>query len=239
MARGKHAKRKPPPPRHALPPPPPQRNTLASLELAFSQHTNKTEPRVGKTDARAIFHLGGVEERCADCSEVLADKFDTSLMCSLGHMTCFACVAAEVQPHPICSAHCNGFKFKCAECNTWSCVSKTQELAMLCGRHSIALDRLHKQRILRDDFERPRICTCRDSTSDDDTPSSEDSEEDDEEETERAQTEAHRIAWTSDEAVMQLPRICHVDFGFGHAAREQRLARLRRSLLGCNRVVGR
>ena len=196
--------------------------------------------RADGTEERAIFHLAGVEQRCADCSEVLVDKFDTSLMCSLGHMTCFQCVAAEVQPHPICSAHCNGFKFKCAECHTWSCVSKTQELAMLCGRHSIALDRLHKQRILRDDFERPRICTCRDSTSDDDTPSSEDWEEEEEETaTERAQTEAHRVAWTSDEAVMQLPRICHVDFGFGHAAREQRLARLRRSLLGCNRVVGR
>ena len=111
---------------------------------------------------------------------------------------------------------------------------------MLCGRHSIALDRLHKQRILRDDFEKPRICTCRDSTSDVDTPSSSASEEDEAEaEAEAAQTEAHRVAWTSDEAVMQLPRICHVDFGFGHAAREQRLARLRRSLLGCNHVVGR
>lgn len=110
---------------------------------------------------------------------------------------------------------------------------------MLCGRHSVALARLHKQRIPRDDFERPRICTCRDSTSDVDTPSSEGSGEDDDAEAEAAQTEAHRTAWTSDEAVMQLPRICHVDFGFGHVAREQRLARLRRSLLGCNRVVGR
>jgi hypothetical protein len=111
---------------------------------------------------------------------------------------------------------------------------------MLCGRHSIALDRLRKQRIARDDFEKPRICTCRDSTSDVDTPSSsESSEEEEAAATEDAQTEAHRNAWTSDKAVMQLPRICHVDFGFGHAAREQRLARLRRSLLGCNRVVGR
>lgn len=110
---------------------------------------------------------------------------------------------------------------------------------MLCGRHSVALDRLHKQRILRDDFEKPRICTCRDSTSDVDTPSSEDEEESDEEAAATAQTEAHRVAWTNDEAAVQLPRICHVDFGFGRAAREQRLARLRRSLLGCNRVVGR
>ena len=226
MARGKHAKRKPPP-RHAPPCP-------------FPSVASGVVRRTDGTEARTIIrlHQGGAEERCVDCGEVHVDKFDTSLMCSLGHMTCFPCVAAEVQPHPTCSAHCNGFKFKCAECGTWSCVSKTQELAMLCGRHSIALDRLHKQRILRDDFERPRICTCRDSTSDVDTPSSEDSGED-EAETEAAQTEAHRVAWTSDEAVMQLPRICHVDFGFGHAAREQRLARLRRSLLGCNRVVGR
>ena len=223
MARGKHAKRKPPAPRPAPPP------------RSFPTGAYR---RADGTTGQAVFKLGGVEERCTDCSEVLVDKFDTSLMCSLGHMTCFPCVASEVQPHPICSVHCNGFKFKCAECSTWSCVSKTQELAMLCGRHSVALERLHKQRILRDDFERPRICTCRDSTSDVDTPSSEASEED-ETATEAAQTEAHRIAWTSDEAVMQLPRICHVDFGFGHAAREQRLARLRRSLLGCNRVVGR
>ena len=238
MARGKHAKRKPPP-RHA--PPPPPRNPFASVGGLPTQGVQGVWHRADGTVANAIFRLAperGSDEQCVDCSEVFVDKFDTSLMCSLGHMTCFQCVATEVQPHPICSAHCNGFKFKCVECNTWSCVSKTQELAMLCGRHSIALDRLHKQRILRDDFERPHICTCRDSTSDDDTPSSEDSEED-EAATERAQTEAHRIAWTSDEAVMQLPRICHVDFGFGHAAREQRLARLRRSLLGCNRVVGR
>jgi len=210
MARGKHVKRRPAP------------------------------RRTDGAEERPIFrlHQGGAGARCSDCDEVLVDKFDTSLMCSLGHMTCFPCVAAEVQPHPICSAHCNGFKFKCVECSTWSCVSKTQELAMLCGRHSIALDRLRKQRISRDDFERPRICTCRDSTSDVDTPSSGDSEEE-EAATEDAQTEAHRVAWMSDDAVVQLPRICHVDFGFGHAAREQRLARLRRSLLGCNRVVGR
>lgn len=212
MARGKHARRKPAPPR-----------------------TNEPEAQ----SIAGSLHQGGAEARCSDCDEVLVDKFDTSLMCSLGHMTCFPCVATEVQPHPICSAHCNGFKFKCIECSTWSCVSKTQELAMLCGRHSIALDRLRKQRIARDDFEKPRICTCRDSTSDVDTPSSEDSEEDEGGTTEGAQSEAHRNAWTSDNAVMQLPRICHVDFGFGHAAREQRLARLRRSLLGCNRVVGR
>ena len=227
MARGKHAKRKPPP----RPPPPP---------CPFPSIATGVVRRVDGIGRGTVFtlHQGGEEERCTDCGEALVDKFDMSLMCSLGHMTCFPCVASEVQPHAICSAHCNGFKFKCAECGTWSCVSKTQELAMLCGRHSIALDRLHKQRILRDDFERPRICTCRDSTSDVDTPSSEDSGED-EAETEAAQTEAHRVAWTSDEAVMQLPRICHVDFGFGHVAREQRLARLRRSLLGCNRVVGR
>jgi hypothetical protein len=108
---------------------------------------------------------------------------------------------------------------------------------MLCGRHSVALDRLHKQRILRDDFEKPRICTCHDSASDVDTLSTDDSE--DEEAAAAAQSEAHRVEWTNDEAVVQLPRICHVDFGFGRAAREQRLARLKRGLLGCNRAVGR
>ena len=67
----------------------------------------------------------------------------------------------------------------------------------------------------------------------------EDDDSEDEEAAAAAQTEAHRVEWTNDDAVVQLPRICHVDFGFGRAAREQRLARLRRSLLGCNRVVGR
>jgi hypothetical protein len=200
--------------------------------------------RADGTEERAIFRLGGVEQRCVDCNNVMVDKFDTSLMCSLGHMTCFPCVAAGVQPHSICSAHCNGFKFKCAECQTWSCVSKTQELAMLCGHHSVAHDRLRKQRISPDDFERPRICTCRDVESDVDTPSSVDSGDYDDNNhaevaSEAKAEEAHRVAWTSDEAVVLLPRVCHVDFGFGHAQREQRLARLRRSLLGCNRVVGR
>jgi len=221
MARGKHPKRKPPPPLSHAPP---------SRASGIVRRAGETEPRAG-------VRLGGSVERCTDCNEVLLDQFDTSLMCSLGHTTCFPCVAVGVQPHSICSAHCNGFKFKCAECGTWSCVSKTQELAMLCGRHSVAFDRLRKQRIPRDDFEKPRICTCRDSTSDVDTPSSEDSE--DEEAAAAAQTEAHRVAWTSDEVVVQLPRICHVDFGFDLAARQQRLARLRRSLLGCNLVVGR
>jgi len=157
---------------------------------------------------------------------VHVDKFDTSLMCSLGHTTCFPCVASEVQPHPICSAHCNGFKFKCAECGTWSCVSKTQELAMLCGRHSIALDRLRKQRIMRDDFERPRICTCRDTSSDPDTPSSE--------EEESSSADDHDAA-AADGAL--LPRVCRIDWSHGHAQRAKRLERLRASLLGCSRVV--
>ncbi len=203
--------------------------------MARGKHSRRKPPPLAAP--RTVFRFGKSAERCPECDNVLVDKFDTSLMCSLGHMTCFPCVAAGVQPHSICSVHCNGFKFKCAVCGTWSCVSKTQELAMLCGRHSVALDRLHKQRILRDEFEKPRVCTCRDSASDVETLSSSDSE--DEEAVAAAQSEAHRVEWTNDEAVVQLPRICHVDFGFGRAAREQRLARLRRSLLGCNGVVGK
>jgi len=211
MARGRSSKRKPPPrPSH------PPASSVASGVVRRSDGT----------EGRAFFKLGGEEERCADCSEVLVDKFDSSLMCSLGHMTCFPCVAAEVQPHPICSAHCNGFKFKCAECSTWSCVSKTQELAMLCGRHSIALDRLRKQRIMRDDFERPRICTCRDTSSDPDTPSSE--------EEESSSADDHDAA-AADGAL--LPRVCRIDWSHGHAQRAKRLERLRASLLGCSRVV--
>ncbi len=225
MARGRQARRKPQ--KHACPFPP--------TGSGFAQ-------RVDGSEVRAIFRLASDKEdkeRCVACHLVHENKFDTSLMCSLGHTTCFGCVARDIQPHPICSAHCNGFKFKCADCGTWSCVSKTQELAMLCGHHSVAHDRLRKQRISHADFEKPRICTCRDVDSDDpDTPSSASSADEDAAEAAQAEEE-HRVAWTNDEAVMQLPRVCHVDFGFGHAQREQRLARLRRSLLGCNRVVGR
>ena len=191
--------------------------------------------RADGSEDRAVFRLGGVEARCVCCGEVHVDKFDTSLMCSLGHTTCFPCVAVDVQPHPICSAHCNGFKFRCAECGTWSCVSKTQELAMLCGRHSIALERLRKQRILRDDFERPRICTCRDTSSEPDTPSSEEEPSEDDERGSTHPKTRHDAA-ASDGAPL-LPRVCHIDWSHGHAQRAKRLARLRASLLGCNRVV--
>ena len=211
MARGRSSKRKPPPrPSH-----PPASSGIAGVVQ-----------RADGTKGVATFRLAGVEGRCVCCSEAHVDKFDTSLMCSLGHTTCFPCVAVNVQPHPICSAHCNGFKFKCAECGTWSCVSKTQELAMLCGRHSIALDRLRKQRMLRDDFERPRICTCRDTSSEPDTPSSEEEDE--------SSADDHDAA-AADGA--QLPRVCRIDWSHGHAQRAKRLERLRASLLGCNRVV--
>ena len=85
MARGKHAKRKPAP-RQSPPPPPPRPHLLPSATSGIVQ-------RADGTTARAIFKLGGAEDRCSDCDEVLVDKFDTSLMCSLGHMTCFPCVA--------------------------------------------------------------------------------------------------------------------------------------------------
>lgn len=225
MARGRSSKRKPP---------------------ARSAHPPAASGAVGTpapVAPRALSQLGGVEERCICCGEVHVDKFDTSLMCSLGHMTCFPCVSVNVQPHPICSAHCNGFKYRCAECGTWSCVSKTQELAMLCGRHSIALDRLRKQRILRDDFERPRICTCRDTASEPDTPSSEGSGDDaddadgadDADARKRAHVKVGHDAAAAD--VAQLPRVCRIDWSHGHAQRAKRLERLRTSLLGCNRVV--
>ena len=217
MARGRHGKRKPS--RSA-----PQLSPFPSVGSGLVRRADGTEKG-------AVFKLGGADERCADCNEVLVDKFDRSLMCSLGHMTCFPCVGAEVQPHPICSTYCNGFKFKCAECGTWSCVSKTQELAMLCGRHSLALERLHKQRILRDDFERPRICTCRDSSSEPDTPSSEEEEEEEEE------CEGKPLHGADADPEVKLPRVCAVDWSYGQVQRAKRLERLRASLLGCNRVV--
>jgi hypothetical protein len=226
MARGRHGKRKPPRSPHPNPFP-----SAASGVAGVVQ-------RADGSKGSATFMLAGVEGRCVCCGEAHVDKFDTSLMCSLGHTTCFPCVAADVQPHPICSAHCNGFKFKCAECGTWSCVSKTQELAMLCGRHSIAHDRLRKQRILRDDFERPRVCTCRDTSSEPDTPSSEEEEEPSEDDecggTPATATTRHDAA--ANEGAL-LPRVCLIDWRYGHVQRAKRLARLRASLLGCNRVV--
>lgn len=157
------------------------------------------------------------EDECVACGCPQGDKFDTTLMCSLGHTTCFRCVAKGVQPHPLCFDSCNGFKYQCAECATWSCVNKTQELAMMCGRHSVARERLQREKIPRDDFNRQRICTC-----DDDTSSGQDTSSSDELSDSSSSSTEH----------VQLPRVCHIDWSRGHVQRAQRLARLRSSLLG-------
>jgi len=180
-----------------------------------------------------------VENDCVECGSVHVDKFDTSLMCAYGHTTCFPCVAEGIQPHPICTAHCNGFMYKCAECGTWSCVSKIQELAMLCGRHSTARARLRKNRIRLVDFERSRVCTCQDTTSGDDTPSEDESgyhsSEDNGTETECSSS--HDVAGEIAPFV-QLPRVCSIDWSHGRAERTERLERLRANLLGRRCVFG-
>ena len=225
MPRGRNSRRKPASR-------PPHASTSSGVGAGGGVGTAR---RADGTDGAAIVKIGGEEEeRCVCCGDVHVDKFDTSLMCSLGHMTCFPCIAVNVQPHPVCSAHCNGFKFRCAECGTWSCVNKTQELAMLCGRHSIAIERLRAQRILREDFERPRICTCRDTSSEPDTPSEDDGSSEDEQCTFMQTRTGHDAALG---AGAQLPRVCNIDWSHGHAQRAKRLERLRASLLGCNRVV--
>jgi len=76
---------------------------LEQLKVASSHHARYVCLKTELFDVlspsmidRLIFRLGKREERCTDCNEVLVDNFDTSLMCSLGHMTCLPCVAVGV-----------------------------------------------------------------------------------------------------------------------------------------------
>ena len=178
------------------------------------------------------------DNACAVCGAVLEDKFDSTLMCSLEHSTCFRCVAASVQPHTLCGHACNGFKYKCAGCDIWLCVNKTQALAMMCGGHALARERLREERIDMETFECPGAFVAPHRESD-----GEDGEEEadgvacaSEDEGTRSSSSSDycgecSCAGSRDEYGAQLPRVCRVDWTAGNEQRKRRLARLRASLL--------
>ena len=205
MGRSKHPRRKGPPK------PPPRR------------------PRSGDApNARSV----GSDSACVVCGAVQANKFDTTLMCSLGHATCFSCVAAGVQPHAMCGHACNGFKYRCSGCDTWLCINKTQELALMCGGHGLARLRLHDEDIEPHSFDSASAYYY--------SGASEEEEDDD------GSSEDTRSSSSSDycgecpcagadagaDTSTLLPRVCLVDWAAGHEQRARRLARLRASLLG-------
>lgn len=187
------------------------------------------------------FVAGDDDEACAGCGAVQTNKFDSTLMCCLGHSTCFRCVAAGVQPHTLCGHACNGFKYKCAGCQIWLCINKTQELAMMCGGHALARERLREERIDMETFECPGAYVA---PSVELEQEGEEEEEEEEEECTASSDESTRSSSSSDycgectcagprgPAEQQLPRVCLVDWSVGHKERARRLGRLRASLLG-------
>jgi hypothetical protein len=205
MGRTKHPRRKGPPK------PPPRR------------------PRPG-----GALHIRPVvtDNACVVCGAVQANKFDSTLMCSFGHATCFACVAAGVQPHALCGHACNGFKYKCGGCNIWLCINRTQELALMCGGHGIARERLREEAIAPQTFESaeayyyydPAVSEGEEEEYSEDTRSTSSSEYCGE----CACAGARKDVGTQ----LPLPRVCAVDWTAGQEQRARRLARLRASLLG-------
>ena len=184
--------------------------------------------------------LGGESDRsCAVCGAVQTDKFDSTLMCSLGHATCFRCVAAGVQPHTLCGHACNGFKYKCAGCEIWLCINKTQELAMMCGGHSLARERLREERIEMETFECPGAFVPSGealSYADDDGGEEEGDYASEDDGTRSSSSSDYcgecPCGGARDAFAVQLPRVCDVDWASGQEQRARRLARLRASLLG-------
>lgn len=183
-------------------------------------------------------------DACIACGMVQVNKFDSTLMCSDEHATCFACVASHVQPHSLCGELCNGFKYTCNGCDTWLCINRTQELAVMCGSHALARERLCKEEIVPHIFDR----TCVDVSSV--HPISCFSSDAEEEEREFEDTCSSNSSRSSDncggyacdparkesegECCAQLPRVCSIDWAVGREQRVRRLFRLRASLLGHN-----
>ena len=167
-----------------------------------------------------------MNDACVVCGAKQANLYDSTLMCGFGHATCFACVAANVQPHAMCGHACNGFKFKCAGCQIWLCINRTQELALMCGGHGLARARLNAEHIAPQTFERADAYSY----------PSDDEEEWCSEDTRSTSSSDHCAecpcggAQTGEGA--QLPRVCAVDWSAGQEQRARRLARLRASLLG-------
>ena len=189
------------------------------------------------------------DSACITCSAVQSNKYDSTLMCSYGHATCFACVAARVRPHTLCGESCNGFKYLCDGCNTWLCINRTQELALMCGGHALARERLRNQEIMPHNFDSACIYVSpvpfSSSSSSASASASEEEEEHEYEDTSSSNssrsTDNYDGGCACDRARnkgdagcrVQLPRVYQVDWATGHEQRARRLARLRASLLGC------
>ncbi len=175
-------------------------------------------------------------DACVTCGAVQRDKFDSTLMCSMGHATCFACVAAGVQPHVLCGYACNGFKYLCGGCSVWLCINKTQELALMCGGHALARTRLDEEAIEPQDFDTQEA----DAQSSSWSSSRSSNASDDDGSSSSTSCPCGGGGLPSDggggggggERELQLPRVCHVDWSKGQDQRIRRLERLRASLLG-------
>ena len=177
------------------------------------------------------------DDVCVVCGAVQRNKFDSTLMCTRDHATCFTCVAERIQPHPLCGDTCNGFKYKCAGCSdVWLCINRVQELALMCGGHSLGRARLRDASIDPQEFVQPHACES-ESESESESDSDSDSDSD-------ASGKTH-LTSSSDcctecacgrcgrkDAWAQLPRVHQVDWTTGHEQRARRLARLRASLMG-------
>ena len=178
--------------------------------------------------------MASLDDVCVVCRSVQSNKFDSTLMCSFGHATCFTCVAAGVQPHALCGNACNGFKYKCAQCSIWLCINRTQELALMCGGHALARSRLREASIEPQAFLSP--CAYHSSSDESEDESEDESDEDCSEDTHSSSSSDYctecacrggrKDVWA------QLPRVAHVDWDTGNEQRARRLARLRASLLG-------
>ena len=192
----------------------------------------KAAPPLRMKPMASLVDLGSNPNACVMCGAMHQDKFNSTLMCATGHATCFACVAAEVRPHECCGLACNGFKYRCGGCDTWLCINKTQELALMCGGHTRARERLQEERMEAHTFDAPKSYCYYCEVEDGDTHSSSSSSASDDSVGEDVGccpcAYSYATGATGD---VQLPRVCHVDWTKGNEQRACRLARLRASLL--------
>lgn len=232
---------------------------LCSIKNCFGMPRTKnakkkaTKPpplRMGPVALRAEF-----DSACITCGAAQRNKYDSTLMCSYGHATCFVCVTTGVQPHALCGELCNGFKYLCDGCNIWLCINRTQELALMCGGHVRARERLGKQEIVPHKFDSACVyvssvpSAAASSSSSSSFSSASASEEEEEDEHEYNDTWSYNSSKSTDNCGggcacsrapnnggagcrTQLPRVYDVDWATGHEQRARRLARLRASLLG-------
>lgn len=191
-------------------------------------------PRLGERQRSRSAPAG---EACVACGAVQADKFDSALMCEFGHPTCFACVAAEVQPHALCGHACNGFKYRCGGCGVWLCINRTQELALMCGGHALARSRLRNESIAPQTFESAAAYYLPPCAPGDNREGGEDGNSEYTYSSSSSDCCSECACAHGRKGVeAQLPRICLIDWTTGQEQRALRLARLRSALLGKGRV---